>query len=149
MYVSNSAVMSTYSSTPTAFIYWFLINKPHAAAFTVTIDTVPSLMNTPSLPVASDLTMTCGVVGGTAPFSYNWNSDCFGDCFVLGQLGSSSQVVSRQGLRSFDAGNHTCIVTDDTSLSESTTVELKLSGTYACTYVYDLHMCILVHWSFL
>ena len=100
----------------------------------VTFD-IPVSISTASTPlplgsvyrVASSVTLTCEIddTGTFVPLTYQWTSTCLGDCFVRDQ---TSPVVSREGLRSIDAGSHTCTVTDDVGNMGSASVEMAITG---------------------
>ncbi len=53
------------------------------------------------------MTLRCEAEGATGSVSYQWSSTCSG-CFVSG----TSQTVSRDRLFLYDAGEHSCLVTD-------------------------------------
>lgn len=88
----------------------------------VTISTVP-----PGLVhnAATHLVLTCQVLNAIGSYSYQWSSDCTGDCFVRTQV---SPVISRSALHSADSGNHTCTVTDSVGNSGIQTVSIDVIG---------------------
>ena len=87
---------------------------------------------------ASSVTLTCEIddTGTFAPLTYQWISTCLGDCFVRNQ---TSPVVSREGLRSIDAGSHTCTVTDDVgNRGSAQTVTITVMGKLIPNYCHSV-----------
>ena len=81
--------------------------------------------------VAESLTLTCQAEGGTGIYSYQWSSDCTGDCFVTSQ---DTQTIAQDALHSTDSGNHTCTVTDSAGNAGSVTIQIQTGGTSARIY---------------
>lgn len=95
----------------------------------ITIASSPEPLDT-VYQAASLVTLTCEIdeTGTFAPLTYQWTSTCPGDCFVRDQ---TSPVVSREGLRSIDAGSHTCTVTDDVGNTGSASIEMTVTGMHS------------------
>lgn len=74
---------------------------------------------------ATYLVLECQVLNAVGSYSYQWSSDCTGDCFVTSQV---SSVISRNALHSADSGNHTCTVTDSVGNSGMQTVSIDIIG---------------------
>ena len=75
--------------------------------------------------VGSSLTLTCQAQGGHAPITYNWNSTCMGQCFVLEEI---VDTITKNALHSIDSGSHTCSAMDYTGRSGNDTVSITVSG---------------------
>lgn len=86
---------------------------------------------------AETLILTCQVEGGTGYYSYQWSSNCSGNCFVTNQ---TSMTVVREGLRSTDSGNHTCTVDDDAGNSGDGSVLINVKGKVSCLYAVEVCM---------
>ena len=94
---------------------------------------VPMQVNISSNPVTitgvyqagSSVTLTCQAYGGYPPLTYNWNSTCDGNCFVLDE---GTQSVQDSSLHSGDGGVHTCSVTDYVGCTGSATIQMTVSG---------------------
>ena len=94
---------------------------------------VPMQVNISSNPVTttgvyqagSSVTLTCQAYGGYPPLTYNWNSTCDGNCFVLNE---ETQSVQDSSLHSGDGGVHTCSVTDYVGCTGSATIQMTVSG---------------------
>ncbi len=85
----------------------------------------------PNYRAATSVSLWCDAVGTTGSVSYQWSSTCGSGCFVNG----SSQSVSRDKLWSYDAGQHTCIVTDEVGNTGRATTEMNIIGNYGiCLY---------------
>ena len=87
--------------------------------------TVMSSLSGVEQNVAESLTLTCQAEGGTGIYTYQWSSDCTGDCFVTNQ---DAQRVSRDALHSIDSGNHTCTVTDSAGNAGNDTIHIQTGG---------------------
>ena len=70
--------------------------------------------------------LNCIVQGAVEPVTYQWNSTCRSDCFVLSQ--QSSSVVEKEIIHSIDSGNHTCMVQDDVGNSGSASIVMQVVG---------------------
>ncbi len=66
-------------------------------------------LSPPYFRVASSIALTCVVTGSAGQVSYNWSSDCSGNCFVKGQ---TTQSVTTRILQPSDSGIHTCTARD-------------------------------------
>ena len=80
----------------------------------------------------TELTLACNAVGGYLPLTYNWNSTCMGECFVMGQ---SFHTVTTRVLHSRDSGTHVCQVTDYAGHSGSATANVVVVGKWCFTQV--------------
>ena len=93
---------------------------------------------------ATYLVLECQVSNAVGSYSYQWSSDCTGNCFVMSQI---SPVISRNALRSADSGNHTCMVTDSVGNSGIQTVSIDITGkttvsheSCICDYFHPLYI---------
>ena len=85
-------------------------------------------MSVPSdsqVPAGSSLSLTCQAFEGSGVYTYQWFSNCSGDCLISGQM---VQSVNRDAVRSTDSGNHTCSVVDDAGNSGSSSVFISITG---------------------
>ena len=92
------------------------------------VNLIVEVVGTPMGPVvnaADSLTLLCRAAGGTNTYSYQWSSNCTGNCFVDGQTGHE---LIRDALRSTDSGNHTCVVTDDAGNTGSESIMIGVQG---------------------
>ncbi len=80
----------------------------------------------PKYRAATSVSLRCDAVGTTGSVSYQWSSTCGSSCFVSG----SSQTVSRNNLWSYDAGQHTCVVTDGVGNTGKANIEMNVIGKY-------------------
>ncbi len=80
----------------------------------------------PNYRAATSVSLRCDAVGTIGSVSYQWSSTCRSSCFVSG----SSQTVSRDKLWSYDAGQHTCTVTDEDGNTARATTEMNIIGNY-------------------
>lgn len=78
----------------------------------------------PNYRAATSVSLHCLAVGTNGSVRYQWSSTCGSGCFVSG----SSQTVSRDRLGSQDAGQHTCVVTDDAGNTGLATAEMSIIG---------------------
>ena len=69
------------------------------------------------------VTVTCTVVGGTGPVSYQWSSTCSRCPFQT----ANSTSVTRVAVRAGDIGNHTCTATSGL-ISGSKTISFDVVG---------------------
>ncbi len=105
----------------------YIINLSPDLNVTITIQYSPPAgvtLTPPNLRAATSVSLRCDVVGTNGSVSYEWNSTCGGSCFVRG----SSQTVSRDKLWSYDAGEHTCTVTDEDGLTARATMTMNIIG---------------------
>ncbi len=94
---------------------------------TITIQYSPPAgvtLTPPNYRAATSVSLRCDAVGTTGYVSYQWSSACGSSCFVRG----SSQTVSRDKLWSYDAGQHTCTVTDGVGNTGKTTIQMDITG---------------------
>ena len=77
----------------------------------------------------SSVVLSCSVQRDFPPNSYQWSSDCGGDCFVLQQ--SIMSVIEKSALHAVDAGNHTCLVVDEVGNTGNDTIEIRIIGKLA------------------
>lgn len=85
-------------------------------------------VNPPGLikQASSSIKLTCSASGiFTAPLSYQWNSTCSGNCFVIQ---ATEFNITKMSLHSIDSGNHTCRVVDALGNSGSSTVQIVVKG---------------------
>ena len=80
----------------------------------------------PDVNAAESLTLTCEVTGGTEEYSYQWSSNCTGNCFLTSQ---TTMSVSQEALQSIDSGNHTCAVMDSAGNTGSGSTIINTQGT--------------------
>ena len=66
-------------------------------------------LSQPYFRIASSINLTCVVSGSAGQVSYDWSSDCLGDCFVKGK---TTQSVTTLILQPSDSGIHTCTARD-------------------------------------
>ena len=89
----------------------------------------PSDFTPPSPPYyrpASSVTLICVAHGVIGNATYHWTSTEQNSFFH----GGTGQNMSQNILTAFDAGIHTCIVTDELGNTGSNYTELKLFGGY-------------------
>ena len=79
----------------------------------------------PEYRTASAVSLRCVAHGTSGYVSYSWSSTCSSPCFAYS---SSSQTISRDFLRWYDAGVHTCTVSDALGNSGSNSTEMKVVG---------------------
>ena len=82
-----------------------------------------TLESPPYYRPASSVSLACDS-DGTAPFTYHWSSTC-SNCFTSD---NASSIISIDVLKSSDAGEHTCTVTDATGHTGSASTEISLIG---------------------
>lgn len=80
----------------------------------------------PNYRAATSVSLRCDAERATGSVRYQWSSTCSSDCFVSG----TSQTVTRDRLGTYDAGQHTCIVTDDAGNIEGATTQMSIFGKY-------------------
>lgn len=81
----------------------------------------------PEINAAEFLSLSCQASGGTGVYTYQWTSNCVGDCF-LNNRNVATQTVIRNGVRSADSGLYTCTVTDSAGNNGSNTTEIQVIG---------------------
>ncbi len=94
---------------------------------TITIQYSPPVgvtLTPPNYRPATNVSLRCDAVGASGSVSYQWSSTCGSSCFVSG----SSQTVSRDKLWSYDAGQHTCVVTDGVGSTGNATIQMNIIG---------------------
>ncbi len=102
---------------------------------TITIQYSPPAgvtLTPPNYRAATSVSLRCDAVGTTGSVNYQWSSTCGSSCFVSG----SSQNVSRDKLWSYDAGQHTCTVTDEVGNTGRATTEMNIIGMYLFVFLY-------------
>ena len=87
---------------------------------------------------ATYLSLECRVSDGIEGYSYQWSSDCTGDCFVASQ---NTSFISRSALHSTDSGNHTCLVVDSVGNMGSETILINVVGKYNIFLMFSTHVC--------
>ncbi len=110
---------------------------------TITIQHSPPAgvtLTPPNYRAATSVSLRCDAVGTTGSVSYQWSSTCGSSCFVSG----SSQTVSRDKLWSYDAGQHTCVVTDGAGNTGKANIEMNVVGKYWSEPIHMLHSELLV-----
>ena len=93
-----------------------------ATQLNVTVISIPA---GPHIDAAEFLILQCLASGGTGVYSYQWLSNCTGNCFLNGQ---TSQMVTRDALRSTDSGTHICVVRDGTGNNGSDSTVIEVTG---------------------
>ena len=86
------------------------------------------LFEPPNYRPGASVTLTCNVFGVTGPVSYRWSSTspCSDNgCFASS---STSSYVSTSTLYWYDAGQHTCTVSDSSGNHGSSTTEMNIRG---------------------
>ena len=87
------------------------------------------ILKSPYYRIASAINLTCTVSGSAGQVSYNWSSDCSGNCFVKNKI---TESVSTLILQPSDSGTHTCTATDfvgvDCIRNASASVVLRIVG---------------------
>ena len=97
---------------------------------------------------ASLLTLSCQVTGATGTVSYQWSSNCSGDCFFSGDNANADTTAqnistSFRGnvdnmfdffLHSADAGTYTCEATDGSGNTGSGSREVRIVGKLPVLY---------------
>ena len=96
----------------------------------------------PDINAAETLSLTCQASGGTGAYSYQWSSNCTGNCF-LSSGNVVTQTVTHDPVRSADSGFYTCRVTDNAGNNGSNSTQIQVIGTYA--YGMDQY---LMHFTF-
>ncbi len=110
---------------------------------TITIQYSPPsgvTLRPPNYRPATSVSLRCDATGNTGSVTYQWSSTCGSGCFISG----SSQTVSRSYLFSYDAGNHSCVVTDGAGNIGTATTEMNIIGKHQncsmvsrrCVYCY-------------
>ena len=69
------------------------------------------------------VSLRCVAEGASGTIRYQWSSTC-ANCFVSG----TSQTVSTNRLRSYDAGQHTCIAMDDSRNFGNANTTMQIIG---------------------
>ncbi len=77
----------------------------------------------PDYSPATPVSLRCEATGASGSVSYQWSSTC-NSCFVSG----TSQTQSQSYLWSYDAGEHTCVATDETGSIGSATTKMNIIG---------------------
>lgn len=98
----------------------------------------------PNYRAGTSVSLRCHAVGTSGFVAYEWTSTCGSDC-LYGDFGStdylpfdstcgsgcfvngSSQTVGRDRLMTYDAGQHTCVVTDDSGTGLAT-IKMNIIG---------------------
>ena len=77
---------------------------------------------------SSSLNLTCTVSRlASAPLTYQWTSNCNGNCFVLH---NEDSTIFSNALHSIDSGNHTCSVTDALGNIGTAMTEIVVHGKF-------------------
>ena len=84
------------------------------------------LQTPPYYRPASSVTLTCES-DGVGLLRYQWSSTCSTSCFASD---STSNAISTDILKSNDAGEHTCTVTDAAGHTGSAVTAMRLMGKY-------------------
>ena len=104
--------------------YLFSVSLALLAAYELNTTIISSRPDN-TYSAATDLSLECQVSCGIGGYSYQWSSDCTGDCFIASQ---NASLVSRSALHSTDSGNHTCIVVDGVGNMGSETMSINVVG---------------------
>ena len=81
----------------------------------------------PEVNAAEYFSLSCQASGGTGVYTYQWTSNCTGNCF-LNSINPSTQTVTHDALRSADSGYYTCIVTDNAGNNGSDSTQIEVIG---------------------
>ena len=107
-------------------MFSIISSPPYSAVeLDVAITTMPSDSD---FRASSPLMLTCEAKLGTGNYTFQWSSNCTGNCLINGQTTVSLQ---RDALRSTDSGLHTCTVMDDAGNIGVGTILIRVTGT--CT----------------
>ena len=88
--------------------------------------TIISNPTAPHFQVATAVNLTCNVSGVFyPPLSYEWTSNCTGDCFVLDRVVST---ITQMALHATDSGTHACSVVDAVGNFGNATIEMSVVG---------------------
>ncbi len=118
----------------------YTINFSPDVNVTITIQYSPPAgvtLTPPNYRAATSVSLRCDAVGTTGSVSYQWSSTCGSGCFVSG----SSQTVSRDKLWSYDAGQHTCTVTDEDGIAAGATITMNIIGIIYITILQGVINC--------
>lgn len=105
-----------------------------AVELDVTITITPSDSD---FRASSPLMLACEAKLGTGNYTYQWSSNCTGNCLIGNQTTVSLQ---RDALRSTDSGLHTCTVMDDAGNAGVGTLLIHVTGTVL--FYVDVQSCI-------
>ena len=89
--------------------------------------TIVSSPEGPNFEAAESLSLTCQALGGTGVYTYQWSSNCTGNC-VLNEVNPISQIIARDALRSADSGLYSCMVTDNAGNNGSDFTQVQVVG---------------------
>ena len=82
----------------------------------------------PNYRAASNVTLKCVVSGYSGSISYHWTSTCSSCSFAYKRY---SQTITKVSLKYFDAGVHTCSVTDGLGNTGSNSTTMKIVGKHS------------------
>ena len=91
----------------------------------------------PDINAAEFLSLTCQATGGTGVYTYQWSSNCTGNCF-LNNINPITQTITRDALRSTDSGFYTCTVTDNAGNNGSDFTQVQVIGKFECPVVISI-----------
>ncbi len=109
---------------------------------TITIQYSPPsgvTLRPPNYRPATSVSLRCDATGTNGNVTYRWSSTCVGGCFVNG----SSQTISRSYLFSYDAGYHTCVVTDGAGNTGTATTVMNIIGKHH--QYYSSFVCLIFY----
>lgn len=81
----------------------------------------------PYINAAEFLFLTCQATGGTGVYTYQWSSNCTGNC-ILNNINPITQTITRDAVRSTDSGLYTCTVTDNAGNNGSDSTQVQVVG---------------------
>jgi len=117
--------MQTLSHSVQRVIYWLtcIFCCTLAEVLDVRVTSEP---NGPTYQAATPVHVMCRVSGDYyTPVTFQWNSTCTGDCFILE---SDLPTVNRSVLHSADSGMHTCTVIDAVGNTGSASIWMNVVG---------------------
>ncbi len=132
-----------------AHVYFFLAETCEEESLSVEIHYYyrqPSdfTLSPPYFRIASSIVLKCVVPGSAGQVSYNWSSDCSGNCFVNGQ---TTRSVGTRILQPSDSGVHTCTARDfvgvDCIRNASASLDMTIVGKCIRMHIFYKHLFVL------
>ena len=141
MVVHANITVGKYNTFYTAFMLVINITQPFpctALNISIVINYAPPpdvYFGPPNYRPGTSVTLTCNVLGATEPVSYTWSSTS--PCTENGCFASSStsSSVSSSSLYWYDAGQHTCSVSDGNANFGSSTTEMNIIGMFIIFFI--------------